>query len=165
MWYDRSTESPTPHNSRLFYTAVGTPPPYQPRQRFDPTDPEGVMGLAHSAKRSSSGGSSPRAGGKGKGRGSGDEGGDDENDDADREEEEEEEEEEVWEREEDVLPDAELAVGTPGSSSAMSDVCIVVDSGFSFTHILPFYQGRALHKSVRLERGSCGGRVVGAELS
>lgn len=34
-------------------------------------------------------------------------------------------------------------VGAP-----MSDVCIVVDSGFSFTHVLPFYQGRALHKSV-----------------
>lgn len=36
----------------------------------------------------------------------------------------------------------------------MSDVCIVVDSGFSFTHVIPFHQGRALHKSVRFDASS-----------
>lgn len=67
--------------------------------------------------------------------------------------------EEVWEKEEDVqleepgsggagAADLLLLGGGAGKGMAMSDVCIVVDSGFSFTHILPFYQGRALHKSV-----------------
>lgn len=114
------------------------------------------MGLAH-AKRGSGGGSSPRAGGKGKGKGSGGEEDQEDDEDAPEEEDEEEkEEEEVWEREEDVLPDEAVAAGAPGSSSAMSDVCIVVDSGFSFTHILPFYQGRALHKSVSFGEGVVG---------
>ncbi|CAM9339438.1 unnamed protein product [Scytosiphon promiscuus] len=40
----------------------------------------------------------------------------------------------------------------------MSDVCIVVDSGFSFTHVLPFYQGRALHKSAL--RVNVGGKLL-----
>ncbi|CAM9350285.1 unnamed protein product [Discosporangium mesarthrocarpum] len=40
----------------------------------------------------------------------------------------------------------------------MSDVCVVVDSGFSFTHIIPFYQGRALHKSSL--RINVGGKVL-----
>lgn len=85
-------------------------------------------------------------------------------DDEDRGDEEEEEEEESSE-EEDEDPEVLLLnfVGKKGDLSQllpaqyrkgpMSDVCIVVDSGFSFTHILPFYQGRALHKSVGQEHG------------
>lgn len=75
----------------------------------------------------------------------------------------------MWEKEEDVqleelgsggagAADLLLLGGGGGKGMAMSDVCIVVDSGFSFTHILPFYQGRALHKSVRA--GCCGPPVL-----
>lgn len=45
--------------------------------------------------------------------------------------------------------DLNLLLAAHARRGPMSDVCVVVDSGFSFTHIIPFYQGRALHKSVR----------------
>ena len=143
------------------------------RQRYDPTDPEGVMGLA-SSKRSASrkssssssstgGGFGSKGGGKGKHSDNGDapedtgkkeEGGEDDDD-------EEEEEVEVWETEEDVRMEEPGGADLGGSGRGpMSDVCIVVDSGFSFTHVLPFYQGRALHKSV----GVRGVRGMGTSL-
>lgn len=85
----------------------------------------------------------------------------------------EKEEEEVWEREEDVVLeelDEKEAVLGGGGKGPMSDVCIVVDSGFSFTHILPFYQGRALHKSVGIaywsskKKAEREGRYIGREI-
>ncbi|CAM9483908.1 unnamed protein product [Ectocarpus sp. 12 AP-2014] len=135
------------------------------RQRYDPTDPEGAMGLANS--KGSSGSSSAAAAPKSPEE--------DREKDAKEEDDEEKEEEEVWEKEEDVqLDDPAAAEGSGGGGAgaadlvllgggggkglAMSDVCIVVDSGFSFTHILPFYQGRALHKSAL--RVNVGGKLL-----
>ncbi|CAM9797256.1 unnamed protein product [Ectocarpus sp. 8 AP-2014] len=136
-----------------------------PRQRYDPTDPEGVMGLAHS--KGGSGSSSAAAASKSPEE--------DREEDEKEEDDEEMEEEEVWEKEEDVqlddpaaaeggggggagAADLPLLGGGAGKGLAMSDVCIVVDSGFSFTHILPFYQGRALHKSAL--RVNVGGKLL-----
>ncbi|CAM9799463.1 unnamed protein product [Ectocarpus sp. 4 AP-2014] len=135
-----------------------------PRQRYDPTDPEGVMGPAHS--KGSSGSGSAAAASKSPEE--------DREEDEKEEDDEEKEEEEVWEKEEDVQLDDPTAAegggggagaadllllgGGAGKGLAMSDVCIVVDSGFSFTHILPFYQGRALHKSAL--RVNVGGKLL-----
>lgn len=113
------------------------------RQRFDPTNPEMATGLAPSSKRKHA---SLLDGGSGKSSRDTDGPGE-------LLEKIEDEEEEKYETEEDVvvgeLDPLELVVGTGTGTGPISDVCIVVDSGFSFTHILPFYQGRALHKSVR----------------
>ncbi|CAN0353439.1 unnamed protein product [Pylaiella littoralis] len=157
------------------------------RQRYDPTDPDGVMGQAYSKRRKrASPSSSPSPGGSGPSSRGGTKSGfsvgdgpkEEEDDDDGRKQEEEEdedkseeekEEEEVWETEEDVRleeldsggaasADLLLLGGGLGKGAAMSDVCIVVDSGFSFTHILPFYQGRALHKSAL--RLNVGGKLL-----
>lgn len=163
------------------------------RQRYDPTDPDGTMGLASSRRsgggalpgglapqprssrssstrshasraKSPSGGGGVGGGGGGgsgigdKGRGSGGGGGEGSDggyaEDSDEEEEEEEESDEEGEEPDPLVhfgagsKKADLSLFLP-RSGPMSDVCVVIDSGFSFTHILPFYQGRALHKSVR----------------
>eukprot|EP00752_Nemacystus_decipiens_P005890 g5323.t1 len=70
--------------------------------------------------------------------------------------------EEVREKKEDVQLEE---LGIPGASDLgpgrawpMSDVCMVVDSGFFFTHILPLCQDRALHKSAL--RVKVGGKLL-----